>query len=136
MLFSRSVVSDSLRHHGPQHARPPCPLPTPRVYSNACPLITDVIRPSHPLSPPSPPTLSLSQHQGLFPESVLRIRWPEYWSFSFSISPFSEYSGLMSFRTAGLTSLLCKGTDAIMCNPRKSERKVEQTRQTHVQSRK
>ena len=45
------------------------------------------------LSPPSPPAFNLSQHQGL------RIRWPKYWTFSFSISTSSEYSGLISFRT-------------------------------------
>ena len=58
--------------------------------------VGDVIQPSHPRSSPSP-TLNLSQHQGLF-QSVLHIRWPKYWSFSFSISPSSEYSGLISFR--------------------------------------
>ena len=50
----------------------------------------DAIQPCHPLSSPSPPTLNLSQ-------SVLHIRWPKYWHFSFSISPFNEYSGLISF---------------------------------------
>ena len=60
--FSRSVLSDSLRPHGLQHARPPCPSPTPRVYSDSCPLSQWC----HPLSSTSPPALSLSQHQGLF----------------------------------------------------------------------
>ena len=60
--------------------------------------VGDAIQPSHPLSSPSPPALNLSQHQGLFSESALRIRWPMYWSFSFSISPSSEHSGLISFR--------------------------------------
>ena len=60
--------------------------------------VSDVIQPSHPLSSPSPPAFQLSQHQGLFNESVLCIRWPKYWSFSFSICPSSEYSGLISFR--------------------------------------
>ena len=64
--FSRSVVSDSLQPHEPQHARPPCPSPTPGVYPNSCPLSCDAIQPSHPLSSPSPPALNLSQHQGLF----------------------------------------------------------------------
>ena len=64
--FSRSVVSDSLRPHGLQHARPPCPSSTPRVYSNSCPLSQWCIQPSHPLLSPSPPVLNLSQHQGLF----------------------------------------------------------------------
>ena len=61
-----SVVSSSLRPHGLQRARPPCLSPTPRAYSNSCPLIGDAIQPSHPLSSPSPPTFNLSQHQGLF----------------------------------------------------------------------
>jgi len=58
--------------------------------------VSDSIQPSHPLSPPSP-TLNLLQHQSLFYESALRIRWPKDWSFSFSISPSNEYSGLISF---------------------------------------
>ena len=53
---------------------------------------SDPIQPSHPLSSPSPPTFNLSQH----PVSVLRISWPKYWSFSFSICPSNEYSGLIS----------------------------------------
>ena len=64
--FSRSVVSDSLRPHESQHTRPPCLSPTPGVYPNPCPSVSDVIQPSHPLSSPSPPALNLSQHQGLF----------------------------------------------------------------------
>ena len=64
--FSCSVVSDSLQPHGTQHARPPCPSPTPRVHPNSCPLSRDAIQPSHPLLSPSPPALNLSQHQGLF----------------------------------------------------------------------
>ena len=60
--------------------------------------VCDSIQPSHPLSSPSPPAFN-PQHQGLFHESVICIRWPKYWSFSFSISPSSEYSQLMiSFR--------------------------------------
>ena len=65
LLFSRSVVSDSLQPRGLQHTRLPPPSPSPRVCSNSYP-VGDAIQPSHPLSPPSPPTLSLSQHQGLF----------------------------------------------------------------------
>ena len=60
--------------------------------------VSEAIQPSHPLSSPSPPAFSLSQHQGFSNESALRIRWPKYWSFSFSISPSNEYSGLISFR--------------------------------------
>ena len=63
--FSRSVVSDSLWPRESQHARPPCPSPTPGACSNSCPLSQYAIEPSHPLSSPSPPAFSLSQHQGL-----------------------------------------------------------------------
>ena len=68
--------------------------------------IGDVIQPSHPLSSLSPPAFNLSNHQGLFNESVLPIRWPKDWSFSFSISPSNEYSGLMSFRMDWLDLLV------------------------------
>ena len=60
--FSHSVVSNSLRRHGLQHARPPCPSPIPGVYS----WVGGAIQPSHPLSSSSSPTFYLSQHQGLF----------------------------------------------------------------------
>ena len=59
-------MSDSLRPHGLQHARPPYPSPTPRVYSNSCPLSGDTIQPSHPLSSPSSPAFNLSEHKSLF----------------------------------------------------------------------
>ena len=57
----------------------------------------DAIQPSRPLSSPFP-AFSLAQHRGLYHELVLHIRWPKYWSFSFSISPSNEYSGLISLR--------------------------------------
>ena len=91
-------MSDSLRPCGLQNARPPCLSPTPGVYSNSCALSRWCFQPSHPLLSPSPPAFNLSQHQGLSSESVLQIRWPKYWSFSFSINPSNEYSGLISFR--------------------------------------
>ena len=94
--FSRSVVSNSLRPHGLQRARLPCPSPTPRVYSNSCPLSW---MPSNHLILGRPLLFSPS----IFPsirvfsnESVLPIRWPKYWSFIFSISSSNEYSGLIS----------------------------------------
>ena len=68
------------------------------------------VQPSHPLSSPSPPVFNLSQHQGLSSESVLLIRWPKYWSFSFSISPSNENSGLISFRMDWLNLLVVQGT--------------------------
>ena len=62
---SCSVVSNSLRPHEPQHARPPCPTPTPGVHSDSR-RVSDAIQPSHPLSTPSPPAPNPSQHQSLF----------------------------------------------------------------------
>ena len=70
--------------------------------------VDDAIQPSHSLSSPS--AFNLSQHQVFSKESVLRIRWPKYWSFSFSISPSNEYSGLISFRTDWLDHLAVQGT--------------------------
>ena len=64
--FSCSVMSDSLRLHGLQHARPPCPSPTPRVYSNSCPLSLLYCPTTSPSVVPFPPTFNLSQHQGIF----------------------------------------------------------------------
>ena len=70
MLLSRccccSVTSGSLRPHGPQHARPPCPSPAPEFPQTHVHRVGGAIQPSHPLSPPSPFALNLSQHQGLF----------------------------------------------------------------------
>ena len=64
--LSHSVMSNSLRPHGPRHARPPWPTPTPGVYPNSCPSSSDAIQSSHPLLSPSPPAPNPSQHQGLF----------------------------------------------------------------------
>ena len=84
--------------HESQHARPPCPWPTPGVYSNSCPAslwchpaISSTVIPfsSCPQSLPA---------SGSFPMSQLCMRWPKYWSFNFSISPSSEHPGLISFR--------------------------------------
>ena len=94
----------------PQPARPPCPSPNPGVYPNS-PI--ELVMPSNHLILCHPLLLLPS----IFPsirvfsnESVLRIRWLEYWSFSFSISPSSEYSGLISFRVDGLILLAVQGT--------------------------
>ena len=76
--------------------------------------VGDAIQPSHPLSSPSPPTLNLSQHQGLFKESALCIRWPNYGSSSFSLIPSNEYSGLISFRMDWLDLLAVQGTPLML----------------------
>ena len=72
--------------------------------------VGDAIQPSHPLLSPSPPVFNLSQNQVFPNESVLRIRWPKYWSFSFSISPSNECSGLISFRIDWWDLLAVQGT--------------------------
>ena len=71
--------------------------------------VHDAIQPSHPLLYPSP-ALNQPQHQDLFNESALPIRWPKYWSFSFNISPSNEHSGLISFRMDWLDLLAVPGT--------------------------
>ena len=88
LLYSCSVMSDFLWPHGLQHARLPCPSLSPGVCTNSCPL-SQWCHPTISSSViPSPPTFNLSQHQGLFNESVLHIRWPKYWaSASASVLP-------------------------------------------------
>ena len=108
--FNHSVVSDSLQPHELQHARPPCPSPTPEFTQTHVHRASDAIQPSHPLSSPSPPAPNPSQHQGLSNESTLRMRWPKYWSFSFSIIPSKEIPGLISFRMDWLELLAVQGT--------------------------
>ena len=71
--------------------------------------VGDAIQPSHPLLSPSSLALNVSQHQGFSNESALRIRWPKYWSFSFSISPSNEHPGLI-FRMDWLDLLAAQGT--------------------------
>ena len=99
-------MSDSLQPHESQHARPPCPSPTPRVHSD-----------SRPLSQWCHPTISssvvpFSSCLQFFPASgsFLCIRWPKYPSFSFNISPSNEYSGLISFRIDWFDLLEVQGT--------------------------
>ena len=71
--------------------------------------LSDAIQPSHPLSSPSP-AFNLSSIRILSNESVLHIRWPKYWSFSFSSSPCNDYSGLISFRIEGMDLYAFQGT--------------------------
>ena len=76
----------------PVHHLPPELAQTPVHWAG------DAIQPSHPLLSPSPPTFNFPSIRVFSSESVLHIRWPDYWGFSFHISPANEYSGLISFR--------------------------------------
>ena len=108
--FSCSAMSNSLRPHELQHVRPPCPSPIRRVCSNSCPLCLWC----H--STTSSFVVPFSSCPQSFPASVfsndlvLHIRWPKYWSFSFSTSPSNEHSGLISFRMDWLDLLAVWGT--------------------------
>ena len=102
----------SLQPHGLQHARLPCTSPTPRACSNSCPSIESVMLSNHLIL--CHPLLLLPS---VFPsirvfsnESVFHIRWPKYWSLSFSISPFNEYLGLIFFRIDWFDLLAVQGT--------------------------
>ena len=102
-------MSDSLWPHGLLHARPLCPSPTPRVYSNSCPLswwCHQTISSSFIPFSSCPQSLPAS---GSFQLSVLHIRWPKYWGFSFNNSPTNEHSGLISFRMDWLDFLAVQG---------------------------
>ena len=104
-----SVVSYSLRLHGLQHTRLPCPSLFCGVCSDSS-IVDDATQPSHLLSSPSPPALNLSSIRVFSNESALRIRWPKYWSFCISIGPSNEYSGLISFRMDWFDLLAVQGT--------------------------
>ena len=108
--LSCSVVPDCLRPHESQHARPPCPSPTPGVHSDST-SIESVMPSSHLipcrplLLPPIPPSIRVFSN-----ESTLRMKWPKYWSFSFSIIPSKEILGLVSFRMDRFDLLAVQGT--------------------------
>ena len=109
-MFSLSAMSDSLLPCGLQHTRLPCPPPPPRACSDSC-----------PWSQWCHPTISSSCYPLLLPsifpiiivfsnDLTLHIRWQKYWSFSFSISPSNEYSGLIAFRIDWFDRLAIQGT--------------------------
>ena len=108
---SVTQLCPTLRPHESQHARPPCPSLTPGVYSKL--MSTESVMPSshlilcHPLLllPPIPPSIKVFSN-----DSTLPMRWPKYWSFSFSISPSNEQPGLISFRLDWLDLLAIQGT--------------------------
>ena len=103
-------MSDSMQPHGLQHTRLPCQSPTPGAYTDS--MSIELVMPSNhlifccPLLPPSIfPSIRVFSN-----ESVLCIRWPKYWSISFSIHPSNGYSGLISFRMDWLDLLAVQGT--------------------------
>ena len=120
--FSRSVVSNCLRPHGLQHASTPGRQASLSVTNSRSLLklkSVGSVMPSNHLILCRPLLLPPS----IFPsirvfssESVLHIRWPKYWSFSFSSSPFNEYSGLISFRMDCWISLLSRGLSRVFSN--------------------
>ena len=109
--ISWSVMSDSLQPHESQRTRPPCPSPTPGVHPEST-SIESVMPSSHLifcrpllLLPPIPPSIRVFSNK-----STLRMRWPKYWSFSFSIITSKEIPGLISFRMDWLALLAVQGT--------------------------
>ena len=111
-------MSDSLRPHETQHARPPCPPITISQSSLRLMCIESVMSTSHLmlccpllLLPPIPPSIRVFSN-----ESTLRMRWPKYWSFSFNISPFNEHPGLI-FRVDWLDLLAVQGTQEYSPTP-------------------
>ena len=124
--FSRSVVTDSLRPCGLQYTRLPCPSPIPRSLLKL--MSVESVMPSnhlilcHSLLLPSIfPRIRVFSN-----ESVLHIKWPKDQSFSFSISPSNEYSGLISFRMDWLDLLAVQGTHKRLLHHHSSEASILQ----------
>ena len=115
LLFSHSVMCNRLWRHGLQHARLPCPSPSSRACSNSCPLSQwyhPTILSCLPLLLPSIfPSIRVFTN-----ESVLRIRWPKYWSFSFSISPSNNIEDWFPLGLTSLISLHSKGLSRAFSN--------------------
>ena len=123
LLFSCSVVSDSLQPHELQHARLPCPSPSPGAYSNACPLSRRCHQSSCPLSFLSPLPSIFTSIRVFSHEPALHVRWPKYWSLS--ISPSTEYLELISFRIDWFWS---------PCSPRGSQKSAPTPRFESINS--
>ena len=113
--FSSSVVSNSLWPYGLQYARLPCPSPTPKACSNSCPS-SQWCHPTISFS-----VIPFSSCLQSFPASrsfptVLRIKWPKYWSFSFSIGPYNKYSMNIPLGLTSLMFLQSKGPSRVFSN--------------------
>ena len=109
--FSRSVMSHSLPPQESQHTRPPCPSPNswslPKLMSTESVMPSSHLILCRPLLllPPIPPSIRVFSSA-----STLHMRWPKYWSFSFSNSPSNEHPGLISFKMDWLDLLAVQGT--------------------------
>ena len=111
LLFSHSHVRLFVTPWTAAHATLPCPPPTPGVYSKSSPLSRWAYSTiSFSVVPFSSCPLSFPASGFFSSESALCIRWPKYWSFSFSISPSNKQSGLISFRMDRLDLLADQGT--------------------------
>ena len=116
--FSHSVVSDSLRPHESQHARPPCPSTTPGVHSDSRPLSQWCHRAisSSVIPFSSCPQSLLASGRVFSNESALRIRWPKYWSFNFNISLPMNTQDWSTLGWTGWISLQSKGLSRVFSN--------------------
>ena len=114
--FSHSVVSDSLQPHESQHARPPCPSPTPGVHSTHVNWVSDATQPSHPLSSPAPPAPNPSQHQS-FPMSQL-FAWGGQSPGVSALASFlpKKFQGWSPLGWTGWISLESKGRSRVLSN--------------------
>ena len=116
LLLSHSVMSDSLRSHELQHTRLPCSSPTPKLLKF---MFNKLVMPSNHIILCRPLLLPLSilcSIRVFSNESVLQIKWPKYWSFSFSISSSNEYAGLISFTIDWLDLPALQGTSGVFPN--------------------
>ena len=102
-------MSDPLWPHGLQQARLPCPSLTPGAYSNSCPSSWWCHQTISSSVVPFSPSSIVPSSWVFFNESFLRIRWPKYWSSSFSMSTSNKYSGLISFRMDWLDLFAVQG---------------------------
>ena len=126
LLFSCSVVSDSLRSHRLQHARLPSTSPSPRACSNSC-LLSRWCHPTISSSVvPFSSCLQSFPTSGSFLKSALWFRWPKYWNFSSRISPSNEYSGLISFGIDWFDLLAVQGTLKSLLQPHSSKASILQ----------
>ena len=123
LLFSGSVVSDSLWPHEPQHASPPYPSPTAGVYPNPCPLSGDAMQPSHPLLSPSFSCLQSFPVSRSFQMSQQFTSVGQIIGASASASVL-EYSGLISFRMDWLDLLAVQGTHKGLLQHHSSEASI------------